>query len=175
MLTFAVIILAAGVATFAWPFASYPDTAILIPSLMLISGGINLWMAFTDRLIGGRGWLTATGVLEALFGILLFAYLRHPGLMMPSFLGFWLLLRGMGQIGIANEIRDLGIAKMGWTLLTSALVILCALVVLFAPLFGLSSLMMWMGAALMLSGLSLLSYSFDLHGIRKQYMELSVI
>lgn len=171
MLIFAVIILAAGVATFVWPFESYPDMVITIPVLMLISGIIDLWMAFSDKSFGSRGWLTATGVLEVLFGILLFSYLSHPGLMMPYFLGFWLLLRGMGQFGIAGEIRALGVASMGWSRLTSGLLILAALAVLFAPMFGLWSVMMWMGAALMFAGISLAAYSVDLQAIRKEYQQ----
>lgn len=171
ILIFAVIVLVSGIAVFAWPVQSYMDVAILLPTLMLISGFVDLWTAFSERIIRARIWLAATGVIECLFGILLFCFIGHPTFMYSYFLGFWLLLRGMGQIGIVSELNTFGISKMEWTFLTTILLVLSALVVLFGPLFGIKSITTWEGAALMMAGISLLAYSLDLFLIRKKCKE----
>lgn len=157
-----------GVLVFRHPGESYMSMAIIFGIVMLVSGLMQLVMVFTENYMPGRGWIAVGGAIELILGIVL---LLNPGItvaVLPYILAFWLLFRGFSIIGIASDMRTLGISGMGWTIATGILLVLCAFLILFNPLFGASTLVVLVGIAFMIAGISTIAFSIDIISVRKK-------
>ena len=158
-----------GILVFAYPGESYLGLSALFAVLMFVSGVEQLVMAFTERYMAGRSWTAMLGCLEVILGIMLISSPGITALMLPIFLGIWLLSRGIGLIGIASEMSRFKMPGMGWTIVLGILLTLCALMILFRPLvFGVEVVIAWLGIALLVAGIALVIFAFQLFGIRNK-------
>ena len=71
MLILGVAIFVVGILIFTYPGESYIGMAALFAVLMLVSGIIEVVIAFTEKYMVGRGWAAVLGVLEIILGIIL--------------------------------------------------------------------------------------------------------
>ena len=83
---------------------------------------------------------------------------------LPIFLGFWLMLRAFGAIGLGSDMGAMQIAGSGWTIFSGILLLLCSLWILFQPLvFGTTAVIVWVGISLLFAGVAACSLSLQLH------------
>ena len=79
-------------------------------------------------------------------------------------LGFWLMLRAFGAIGLGSDMGAMQIAGSGWTIFSGILLLLCSLWILFQPLvFGTTAVIVWVGISLLFAGVAACSLSLQLH------------
>ncbi len=172
-LVLGIAICVSGILVFAYPGASYLGLSALFAVLMFVSGVEQLVMAFTERYMAGRSWTAMLGCLEVILGIMLISSPGITALMLPIFLGIWLLSRGIGLIGIASEMSRFKVPGMGWTIVLGILLTLCALMILFRPLvFGVEVVIAWLGIALLVAGIALVIFAFQLFGIRNKLKKM---
>ena len=168
-LVLGIAICVSGILVFAYPGESYLGLSALFAVLMFVSGVEQLVMAFTERYMAGRSWTAMLGCLEVILGIMLISSPGITALMLPIFLGIWLLSRGIDLIGIASEMSRFKVPGMGWTIVLGILLTLCALMILFRPLvFGVEVVIAWLGIALLVAGIALVIFAFQLFGIRNK-------
>lgn len=166
MLGIALIVV--GVLVFVFPVESVLGMAELFAVLMLVSGIMEVVMAFTEKYMVGRGWNAIVGVLEILLGIIL---LCSPGItmaMLPVVLGIWLMFRGIGLIGLASEMNHFNVPGMVWTIILGILLIIGSLMILFQPLFGIAATVVWVGVSLLMAGISMAVFAFQLLSIKNK-------
>lgn len=168
MLILGIAICIAGILVFAYPGESYVGLSALFAVLMLVSGIERLVIAFTEKYLSGRSWTAMLGCLEVILGIMLMANPGVTAIMLPIILSIWLLSRGIGLIGIASEMNRFKIPGMGWTIVLGILLTLCALLMLFRPLFGAEVIIAWIGIAFLVAGISLVIFAFQLFNIRNK-------
>lgn len=162
-----------GVLIFVYPARSYMTMAVVFAILMIISGIMQLVAAFTEKYLPGRGWLAALGAIELIVGVILLVNPGVSALALPFVLGFWLLFRGINLISIASEMRALKISGTGWTIALAVLLIICSLVILFNPIiYGAPAVIAVMGVAILVSGVALCVFAFQLMSLRKKYKDL---
>lgn len=169
MLILGILLMITGIIIFIWPTQSYISMAIILPVAMILLGIVNVIMAFKEKYIRGRGWLAVSGIIEVILGVLLLIYTDFSATLLPYFFGFWLLLRGINQIGLARELSSIRVSEMGWSIVSAILLLICALIVLFNPMFGITTIVLWVGVSFLMIGISLFAYSFDLYSIKKKY------
>ena len=105
MLILGVAIFVVGILIFTYPGESYIGMAALFAVLMLVSGIIEVVIAFTEKYMVGRGWAAVLGVLEIILGIILIFNVALSAATLPIFLGFWLMLRGFSAIGLGGDMN----------------------------------------------------------------------
>ncbi len=118
----------------------------------------------TKHFITGRGWMLAGGIIEIVLGIILIFNVALSAATLPIFLGFWLMLRAFGAIGLGSDMGAMQIAGSGWTIFSGILLLLCSLWILFQPLvFGTTAVIVWVGISLLFAGVAACSLSLQLH------------
>ncbi len=169
MLLLGVAIFIAGILTLAYPGESYLSLTILFAILMLVSGAMQLVVAFTERYMSSRVWTAVLGALEVILGLVLLANPDITALMLPIILGIWLMIRGVGLIGIASEMSRFHIPGMVWTVILGVLLVICSLAILFQPLlFGMTAVVIWVGAAFLIEGATIIIFAFQLFSLRNR-------
>ncbi len=169
MLLLGVAIFIAGILTLAYPGESYLSLTILFAILMLVSGAMQLVVAFTERYMSSRVWTAVLGALEVILGLVLLANPDITALMLPIILGIWLMIRGVGLIGIASEMSRFHIPGMVWTVILGVLLVICSLAILFQPLlFGMTAVVIWVGSAFLIEGATITIFAFQLFNLRNR-------
>ncbi len=165
------IIFIMGIVVFMHPGESYAALAIVFGLLILFSGIVQLFLGINMPRHTGRGWLIASGAIEIILGIILTFNIGLSALVLPFFLGFWLLFRGMTVIGTASQMRHEGIPGTGWTIFWAVMLIITAFLVLIFPAVGAGALVLWLGISFMFAGLALIFLGIQLNGMRKHVGE----
>jgi uncharacterized membrane protein HdeD (DUF308 family) len=82
--------------------------ALLLGIFWVASGFVQIFGALAHRLLPHRGWVGFTGVLSVLAGLVVLVY---PGISLVTLtfvLGFWLIVYGFMEIGLAFRVRSAG-------------------------------------------------------------------
>ena len=135
LLIIGIALFVVGILVFVYPTQSYLGMSLLFGWLMLISGILEVVLSSVNKhFITGRGWMLAGGIIEIVLGIILIFNVALSAATLPIFLGFWLMLRAFGAIGLGSDMGAMQIAGSGWTIFSGILLLLCSLWILFQPL-----------------------------------------
>ena len=167
-----VLMLAVGVAVFVFPDISYWAMSLIFGVLMLISGLSYIWLAATNqRGVVGRGWVMAGGIIELLLGVILTAAPGITAMTLPLFLGFWLLIRSFALMGVGADMSSIRIRGSGWTMFSGVVLMLFAIIIVMQPLyFGVDVVIGWVGATLVLFGISLCTLGGQLKTLHHNFV-----
>ena len=167
-----VLMLAVGVAVFVFPDISYWAMSLIFGVLMLISGLSYIWLAATNqRGVVGRGWVMAGGIIELLLGVILTAAPSITAMTLPLFLGFWLLIRSFALMGVGADMSSIRIRGSGWTMFSGVVLMLFAIIIVMQPLyFGVDVVIGWVGATLVLFGISLCTLGGQLKTLHHNFV-----
>lgn len=158
------ILFVLGIIVFLFPAQSYVGLAILFGWGILAAGVLEVMLSTSNRhYVTGRGWMLAGGIIEILLGILLISNKALSASTLPIFLGFWLLIRSFGAIGLSGDMHTLGIPGSGWTLTWGILLLLCSIWILMQPLvFGSAVVIAWVGISLLFAAGATVSVALQL-------------
>ena len=164
LLVVGIVLLLVGVLIFLFPARSYLGLSMLLGWVILLAGVLEVVLSASNRhFITGRGWMLAGGIIEIILGIVLIFNIGLAASMLPLFLGFWLLMRAFGAIGLGSDMRTLEIAGSGWTILTGILLLLCSLWILFQPAgVGTAAVIIWAGITLLFAGVTTCTLALQL-------------
>ena len=167
-----VLMSAVGVAVFLFPDISYWAMSLMFGILMLISGVSYIWLAATNqRGVVGRGWVMAGGIIEVLLGVVLTAAPGITAMTLPLFLGFWLLIRSFALMGVGADMSSVRIRGSGWTMFSGVVLMLFAIIIVMQPLyFGVDVVIGWVGATLVLFGISMCTLGGQLKTLHHNFM-----
>lgn len=99
-------LVAAGVLAIAWPDITLWALAVVAGFGLLLSGGIRLAAAWTDR-PDGWGWLAVGGGLSVFVGLLAIAWPAATVLVLALLLGVRMIVFGAAEVAFALALRDL--------------------------------------------------------------------
>lgn len=153
-----------GIVVFLYPAQSYVGMAVLFGWGILLAGLLEVMLSTSNRhYITGRGWMLAGGIIELLLGILLISNEALSATTLPIFLGFWLLMRSFGAIGLSGDMDTLGIPGSGWTLTWGILLLLSSIWILMQPIvFGTVAVIAWVGVSLLFAAGATVSLAMQL-------------
>lgn len=153
-----------GIVVFLYPAQSYVGMAVLFGWGILLAGLLEVMLSTSNRhYITGRGWMLAGGIIELLLGILLISNEALSATTLPIFLGFWLLMRSFGAIGLSGDMHTLGIPGSGWTLTWGILLLLSSIWILMQPIvFGTVAVIAWVGVSLLFAAGATVSLALQL-------------
>ena len=174
LLIIGIALFVVGILIFVYPTQSYLGMSLVFGWLMLFSGILEVVLSSANKhFITGRGWMLAGGIIEIILGIILICSPAITAMMLPIVLGIWLLFRGIGLIGIASEMSHFKVNGMVWTIILGILLIICSLMILFQPLFGIAAVVVWVGISFLVAGVSLVVFAFQLFSIKNKFKKLT--
>lgn len=101
----------AGLLVLRRPFRTVAILVLVLGLFWVFSGLVDLFNAITDRGDGSRALLAALGVLSVGAGVVVLLWPAMTLLALAIVAGIYLILAGVGQLVMANELRKLEAAE----------------------------------------------------------------
>ena len=157
---------------FFTPVKSYVALAWLFSVLVLASGLSNAFFSISNRKeLEGWGWYLVGGLLEIFMGLVLIYYPEISLVMLPVFVGFWLMFRGAQLIGTSLELKKYGVMDWGWIMLLGFGLTTISFFMILNPLFGFLNVVYLTSVSLLLFGTANIMISLKLKKIKTKTID----
>ena len=138
LLIMGILMIIGAIWMFKTPIGSFAGIVFFFSILILISGVLSVFFAFSNKDdLDNWGLYLAGGVLDIIVGFIL---LKHPAkaiVIFSVFIGLWLLFRGVSSISSSFKLKKDGVENWGWVLVIGIFTTIFALMaVLYKPLLG---------------------------------------
>ncbi len=164
--------IAAGIAVFRNPLESYMTLSLLFGIVMLVTGIVELAVAFSSRnYFMMRGYNIVGGILDIIVGILLSAMPSVTAALLPVFLGIWIMYHSFMIIGLAGDLSSFNVPGAGWGIAGGILLLILSALIIFKPFFGAAVVVILMGVALVVIGAIMIAGSLRLRKLHKSVQE----
>ncbi|MFZ1362638.1 MAG: DUF308 domain-containing protein [Candidatus Nanopelagicales bacterium] len=141
-----------GILILAYPESTVRVAAVILGIWLLVSGVVQLVMAFGSKLNTTNRVLSAiTGILGIILGIIAFQSLVNRIELLVLFIGLWWIMRGFVVLFAGAGSRTAG--SNGWAIFTGVLGIIAGIVVLVYPIASLGVLVIFTGLWLIILGI----------------------
>jgi len=162
------IYIAAGIWVSLTPLSSYLALAMLFSFSFLVSGISEIAFALSNRKeLESWGWKLAFGLLTAVIGVILLSSPILPITSLPLYVGFVVLFRSIMAMIFSIELQNYGVRQWGWLLFIGILGLAFSYILIWNPLFAGLTLVYWTAFALITLGIFSISFSVQLHRLRK--------
>ena len=171
MLIVGILVIVAGILVFVFPVQSYMTLGILFGALMLLSGAAQLVIASSSgNYLMMKGYVVIGGVIDLLLGIFLCIYPGVTMVLLPIFLGIWMLYHSFIIIAFGGDMDTFRIPDGGWVIIGGILLLILSIVVLINPLgAGIETIIILAGIGLLVFGALLCMLSMKLRDIHKHF------
>lgn len=141
-----------GILIMVFPESTVRVAAVILGIWLLVSGVVQLVMAFSSKMNTTNRVLSAiTGVLGIILGILAFQSLVNRIELLVLFIGLWWIMRGFVVLFQGAGNRSVG--SNGWAIFTGVLGIIAGIIVLVYPIASLGVLVIFTGLWLIIIGI----------------------
>lgn len=149
------------------PEGSYLTLSIFFAVIVLFDGIGSIFLSISNKdVLEGWGWQLAGGILSTFIGISLFMHPELSMVILPIFLGFWILMKGGVIIGTSFDLKSYGISDWGWVLLLGILNAILGIAMILNPLFGASMVLLFTALSFLMLGVSMIFVSMKLRKIK---------
>lgn len=162
-----VLIFIAGIIVLNNPIESYGALTIFIGLMIIAAGLIQIFGAIAAPKGTGRGWLLLSGAVELVLGIIVTANLQILASIIPFFLAFWLMFRGIGIGVFASDMKRASVKGVGWIIFFAVLLVICSLLIIIFPAIGVGAIIIWLGISFIISGVITIALSFKVRRLRR--------
>lgn len=159
----AIGVFAVGLMLLVWPNATLNVAAFLIGASLLVAGVVRLYRGFTaaDESAGMRAAGVLLGLLAGFAGLYLLKHHSVTIFLLAFLTGAYWTMHGIADLAVAATAPR-GMPGRGFTTAAGVFSVAAGLVVLFWPAISLVLLITILGAWLMLYGVVLAGYAFQL-------------
>jgi len=158
------LLLVFGVLVFTFPATAYADLTLYFVIAFAFNGLFEVVFAISNhKTVPGWGWHLAGGIFDLTAAAVLFLTPVLAAVSLPLFAGFWLLFR---SISIAGRCFDLPVIwpEKAWMLALALGGVVFSFLILYYPVLGAFSLIVWTGCALLTLGLFYIFLGLHLRG-----------
>ncbi|MEZ2445904.1 uncharacterized membrane protein HdeD (DUF308 family) [Chitinophaga sp. W3I9] len=167
-----IIFLIAGCVVFANPFSSYVLLSIFFSVTLFVTGIFEIAFAAGNRRgHHGWGWSLASGIIDVVIGFILMLYPSVSMAVIPLFLAFWFLFKGISLIGFSIQLQTDKVPNWGWLLVGGIGLIIIAIFILDNPALGVATVLGLMAAAFWGTGILSIIFAFRLKHVKKELKE----
>ena len=156
-----------GIYTFVFPTASYVALSVFFAVSFLFSGISEIIFSISNKdEIDSWGWTLTYGIITAIVGFMLVV---NPILSLEVFayyVGFLVLFRSISGISYAFDLKNYGVKDWGFSLCISIISLILAIILLWTPQLAGLTAVLWLGMAVITSGLFAIFLSFQLKKIK---------
>jgi uncharacterized membrane protein HdeD (DUF308 family) len=170
-----IIFLIAGFIVFSNPFSSYVLLSIFFSITFFITGIFEIIFAVSNRRNhSGWGWSLASGIIDLVLGIILMLYPAVSMAVIPLFLAFWFMFRGIALIGFSIQLSSDKIPNWGWVLIGGIGLVIISIFILDNPALGVAAVLGLMAAAFWVAGVFSIVFAFRLKSVKKEMKKLGL-
>lgn len=145
------------------PLESYVTLALLFGVVFLVNGIFEIIFSISNRKeIDNWGWILAGGIIDLLFGFVLASNVGLSMAVLPFYVGFMLLFRSVAAIGYAFDLKGFGMRDWYWLLLLGILGLLFSFIMIWNPVFGGMTIIIWTALAFITYGIFRIILAFKL-------------
>ncbi len=167
-----IIFLIAGFVVFSNPFSSYVLLSIFFSVTLFVTGIFEIAFAVSNRKGHvGWGWSLASGIVDLVIGFILMLYPSVSMAVIPLFLAFWFMFKGISLIGFSIQLHTEKIPNWGWVLVGGISLIVIAIFILDNPTLGVAAILGLMAAAFWGTGIFSIIFAFRLRHVKKELRE----
>ncbi|MBV7530551.1 HdeD family acid-resistance protein [Chitinophaga sp. sic0106] len=168
-----IIFIIAGFVVFSNPFSSYVLLSIFFAVTLFVSGFAEIIFAVSNREhMYGWGWSLASGIIDLVVGLLLMIYPAVSMAVIPIFLGFWFLFRGISLIVFSIQLSMEKVPNWGWLLVGGIILIMLSVFILDNPALGVATILGIVAASFWVAGVLAIIFAFRLRHVKKEFKKL---
>lgn len=155
-----------GFYVFSVPLEGFVALTFIFAIGMLFDGFGDLVFSIRNRgAMQGWGWQLAIGLLSMLIGLSLILHPEISVRVLPLYIGFWILLKGLLLAGIAFELKAQGRENWWLVIVLAGLNALFGVMMILNPLFGAALIGTFAALGLISIGISLIYVGFRIKKI----------
>lgn len=167
-----IIFLIIGIWVLAAPIASY----LALTTLFIVGFGLvgifGVFYALNNRKrLDHWGWSLMSGLIDLFIAILLITSPELSIRILPIYVGFVLLFRSIMGIGFSTHLHFIGVRSWGLVLFLSILGIIFSFLMIWNPVFGGFSIIIYTAIALLATGMSQIGISLGLKRLNERTKE----
>jgi len=167
-----ILLIAGSVWVFMTPVESYVALAWIFSILVLANGiSYTIFSISNHRELEGWGWYLAGGIFEIIIGIALIYYPDISIMILPLFVGFWFMFRGVQIIGASLDLKKYGFLDWGWLMLFGVGLLIMSFFIILNPVFGAFNVVYITSIALLFFGISNIMISLKLKKIKSKTID----
>jgi len=158
---------------FQVPEESYLTLSIFFAVIVLFDGIGSIFLSISSRdVLKGWGWQLAGGIISTLIGIMLFMHPELSMVILPIFIGFWMLIKGGVIIGTSFDLNSHGIDNWGWVLVFGILIAILGFAMVLNPIFGSAMVLLYTALSFLLLGIAMIMISLRLRKVKSTLTKL---
>jgi hypothetical protein len=137
-----------GIYMISAPFRSYVALSFLFGVIILLAGIAELLYAYANRHTGGWGWRLLLGIIDLGLGIILVTNVVVSMSVLSFVVGIWFLFKGFSLLSFAGILH-----RSFWIIAGGILTILFALLIIFNPVIGAMTIVLWTAYGFIIAGI----------------------
>jgi len=156
-----ILITLAGFWVYNNPAENYIALSVLFSVVLFISGIFEITFSLINsKIIKGWGWMLSYGIFDLIIGIILITKESLTMEILPFIFGIWLIFRGISQVSRGVFLKQSRLKYWGWSITGGLVVIAFGFMVIYHPLFGAASIIIWTALSLITLGVFTTLFSF---------------
>ena len=145
------------------PLESYLALSILFSVAFFVSGVFETFYYITNRRTAENwGWGLTAGIIELLIGIWLISSPLVSVTVLPFVVGFVLLFRSSTAMAVSFDLKSRAMKGWWWLLIIGILGLIFSYMMIFNPVFGGMTIVIWTGLSFFSIGIFRVMLSFKL-------------
>lgn len=158
-----IVFIGVGIWVFLTPMASYITLSLIFGFVFLFAGIIEIIHAVANRQeLDSWGWSLMGGIIDLILGILLVSQPQISMIVLPLYVGFGILFRSIMAISRSLELKKYNVRDWGSLLVVGILGVIFAFIMIWNPLFGGFTIVIYTALAFVAIGVFQIYLSFRL-------------
>jgi uncharacterized membrane protein HdeD (DUF308 family) len=150
-----------GLYMVATPANSFAALGFLFGLIILFAGISELFRVVRDRDAFSRGFHLFIGVIDIILGIVLLGHIAASETLLRIILGIWILLKAIGLFSFGGSLGK------SWPVIAAGIIlVIFGGMVLFNPVFGAVTIIIWIAFAFMIIGMMNILLSFRMKSLQ---------
>jgi len=155
-----IIMFFGGIWIIRYPVDNFIALGVFFSMLLFTIGVLEILYSLANtKRVRNWEWIMLSGIFNLILGIFLMSDEALTMTVLPFIFGIWLAFSGASQIGRALLLKAQFYKRWGWMLASGVITLIFSIFVIYHPLFGALSIIIWTSTSFMLIGLFTLAYS----------------
>jgi len=136
-----------GIYMMANPASGFVALGFVFGLVILIAGIVELFHVVREPRATNRGWHLFLGIVDIILGLVLMSHVAVGVTILRLIVGIWFIVRGFSLISFSRATGNSWLLTIG-----GALTLLFGLLIIFNPVFGAMTIILWIAIAFIITG-----------------------